>query len=202
MPSQWVNRRNLFPALRVFSVLRCAVFSGIVVMNDPARRVFEQTSRLAFAAVAVVLGLFSLAMTLYGVGQSVHALYTWQDFGSAVLRGVGYIIIAIAVFEVAKYIVEEELVHEREMRSAAEARRSLTKFVSTIAIAVFLEGLVTVFRVSHANVQDLIYPSLLLFAAVVMILGLGAFQRLSATVEQEVGKEDERQNAAAARRRR
>jgi hypothetical protein len=59
-----------------------------------------------------------------------------------------------------------------------------------------------VFRVSHANVQDLIYPSLLLFAAVVMILGLGAFQRLSATVEQEVGKEDERQNAAAARRRR
>jgi hypothetical protein len=171
-------------------------------MNGTARRAFEQISRLAFAAVATMLAFFSFAMTVYGVGQSLHALYTWQDFGSALLRGVGYIIIAIAVFEVAKYIVEEELVHEREMRSAAEARRSLTKFVSTIAIAVFLEGLVTVFRVSQTDVQELIYPSLLLFTAVLMILGLGAFQRMSATVEQEVGAKDERQNAARARKRR
>jgi putative Mn2+ efflux pump MntP len=171
-------------------------------MNGSAQQAFEQASRIAFAIIAGILALLAVGMTVYGVGQSLHALYLWEDFGSALLRGVGYIIIAIAVFEVAKYLVEEELVHEREMRSAAEARRSLTKFVSTIAIAVFLEGLVTVFRVSQENVQDLIYPALLLITAVVMILGLGAFQRLSATVEQKVGADDARENAAASKKRR
>jgi hypothetical protein len=109
-----------------------------------------------------------------------------------VLRGVGYIVIAIAVFEVAKYLVEEEVMRGREMRSPGEARRSLTKFISTISIAVFLEALVTVFRVSHTNVADLIYPAILLLTATAMIIGLGVFQRLSATVEAQVGAKDQR----------
>jgi hypothetical protein len=170
-----------------------------VLMNDPIR-MFEVGARLIFAGVALVLGLFAAMMTFYGIGQTIYALYAWQDFGLSVLRGVGYIVVAIAVFEVAKYLVEEELVHERELRAAAEARRSLTKFISTISIAVFLEGLVTVFRVSHTSVQDLVYPSILLLTAVLMILGLGVFQRLSAQVERQVGQKDRRANAARRRR--
>ena len=160
-------------------------------MNDPIR-VFEAGTRVAFSIIAIVLGLFALTMTAYGIGQTFYALFFWEDFGDAVLRGVGYIVIAIAVFEVAKYLVEEEVVREREMRSPGEARRSLTKFISTISIAVFLEALVTVFRVSNTNVTDLIYPALLLLTATAMIIGLGVFQRLSATVEAQVGAKDQR----------
>jgi hypothetical protein len=171
------------------------------VREDFPFRLFEFASRMAFASVALVLAFFSIVMTAYGLGQAGYALYLRQDFGLAVLRGVGYIVVAMAVFEVAKYIVEEELMHEREMRSAAEARRSLTKFVSTISIAVFLEGLVTVFRVSHTTVSELVYPSLLLVTAVVMILGLGLFQRLSASVEEQVERKDQRASATTARKR-
>jgi putative Mn2+ efflux pump MntP len=160
-------------------------------MKDPIR-VFEAGTRVAFSIIAIVLGLFALTMTAYGIGQTFYALFFWEDFGDAVLRGVGYIVIAIAVFEVAKYLVEEEVVREREMRSPGEARRSLTKFISTISIAVFLEALVTVFRVSNTNVTELIYPALLLLTATAMIIGLGVFQRLSASVEAQVGAKDQR----------
>jgi hypothetical protein len=78
------------------------------------------------------------------------------------------------------------------MRSPGEARRSLTKFISTVSIAVFLEALVTVFRVSHTDVADLIYPALLLLTATIMIIGLGVYQRLSAIVEQQIGSKDKR----------
>ena len=71
-------------------------------------------------------------------------------------------------------------------RGIAEARRSLTKFISTIAIAVFLEALVTVFRVSTENTAEMLYPTLLLVAGTFLVLGLGLFQRLSAMVEQQV----------------
>jgi putative Mn2+ efflux pump MntP len=160
-------------------------------MNDSIR-IFEAGTRVAFSIIAIVLGLFALTMSAYGVGQTFYALFYWEDFGDAVLRGVGYIVIAIAVFEVAKYLVEEEVMRGREMRSPGEARRSLTKFISTISIAVFLEALVTVFRVSHTNVADLIYPAILLLTATTMIIGLGVFQRLSATVEAQVGAKDQR----------
>jgi putative Mn2+ efflux pump MntP len=160
-------------------------------VKDPVR-VFETGTRFAFSIIALVLALFALTMSAYGIGRTFYALFFWEDFGDAVLRGVGYIVISIAVFEVAKYLVEEEVMRGREMRSPGEARRSLTKFISTVSIAVFLEALVTVFRVSHTDVADLIYPALLLLTATIMIIGLGVFQRLSAIAEQQIGSKDKR----------
>jgi hypothetical protein len=160
-------------------------------MDNPTNA-FEAGSRVMFTVAALILALFALAMSIYGIGQTFYALLYWTDFGTTLLRGVGYIVIAIAVFEVAKYLIEEEVVREREMRSPGEARRSLTKFISTISIAVFLEGLVTVFRVSHENVTELLYPAALLLTAIAMIIGLGIFQRLSAATEEQVGSKDER----------
>jgi len=72
----------------------------------------------------------------------------------------------------------------------AETRRSLTKFVSTIAMAALLEALVTVFRVSSEHTADMLYPTLLLVAGTGLIIGLGLFQRLSATTEQQVKAQD------------
>jgi len=103
----------------------------------------------------------------------------------------GYVIVAIAVFDVAKYIFEDEVRRGNEKRSAAEARRSLTKFLSTIVIALFLEALVVVFKTARQDVALLIYPTALLIAAVLVLVGLGVFQRLSATVEEKVGDDDD-----------
>ena len=80
----------------------------------------------------------------------------------------------------------------RELRKAPEARRSLTKFISTIAIAVFLEALVMAFQASKKTASDMIYPTLLLLlTGIALILGLGLFQRLSVGVEKEVGDDAE-----------
>ena len=82
------------------------------------------------------------------------------------------------------------MIRGREMRSAAEARRSLTKFISTISIAVFIEGLVLVFRVSRESVAEILYPTALLITGIIIVVGLGSYQRLSADVEQKVGEKD------------
>jgi hypothetical protein len=98
----------------------------------------------------------------------------------------------MAVFDVAKYFIEEEVIRGRELREAAEARRSLTKFVSTIAIAVFIEGLVIVFQASKEDLSSMIYPTALLLTATLIVVGLGAFQRLSAEVEDKIDKRKSR----------
>ena len=72
----------------------------------------------------------------------------------------------------------------------SEARRSLTKFVSTIAIAVFIEALVMVFRQGSQDIALILYPAAILVTGVLIILGLGLYQRLSADVEQQVEARD------------
>ena len=147
----------------------------------------EFISRAVFGLAAAVLMLIALALSIYSAALIVNALRgPWGEAGSALLESIGYVVIAVAVFDVAKYFIEEEVIRGREMRLASEARRSLTKFVSTIAIAVFIEGLVMVFRQGGQDIALVLYPAVILFTGILIILGLGLYQRLSADVEQQV----------------
>nr|WP_295238712.1 GNAT family acetyltransferase [uncultured Brevundimonas sp.] len=149
-------------------------------------------TRAVFAFASLLLLLAAMALIGFGVKDALQGIGSPDKSGAdAVLDVLGYVIVAIAVFDVAKYIFEDEVRRGNEKRSAAEARRSLTKFLSTIVIALFLEALVVVFKTAREDVAQLLYPTALLIASVLVLVGLGVFQRLSATVEEKVGDDDE-----------
>ena len=151
--------------------------------------VFDFFSRAIFGIAAAVLAFFAVVLAVSAIIDFVVDAWSREHVGLSALSGIGYIVVSIAVFDVAKYLIEEEVVRGRELRVASEARRSLTRFISTIAIAVFLEALVTIFRVTQEDVEKLLYPTALLVAAILLVLGLGVYQRLSVAVEQRVGEE-------------
>jgi hypothetical protein len=93
------------------------------------------------------------------------------------------VVIGIAVFDVAKFLIEEEVLRSRELRSSREARQSLTKFMTIIVIATSLEGLVLVFEVDSERIERMLYPVILLGISVVALVGLGIFQWLSRASE-------------------
>ena len=156
-----------------------------------AEKFMELLSRIAFASASLVLMAMSFGLVVYGGTEVITGLWSsWADGGTALLAAIGYVVIAMAVFDVAKYFVEEEVIRGREMRAASEARRSLTKFVSTIAIAVFIEGLVIVFQASKHSLPEMVYPTALLLTAILIVIGLGIYQRLSVDVEEKVGEQD------------
>jgi hypothetical protein len=161
----------------------------------------EYVTRGVFALASIVLMLIALALSIYSAGLIVTALYGgWNEAGNGLLGAIGYVVIAVAVFDVAKYFVEEEVIRAREMRLASEARRSLTKFVSTIGIAVFIEGLVMVFREGSKDITMVLYPAAILLIGILIILGLGLYQRLSAEVEQQVEGNDRAHEKGSARK--
>jgi hypothetical protein len=152
-----------------------------------AEKIMEGLSRFAFATASLVLMALSFALVVYGVVEVASVgISSWKDAGGTVLAAIGYVVIAMAVFDLAKYFIEEEVIRGRELREAAEARRSLTKFVSTIAIAVFIEGLVITFQASKDDLPTMLYPTALLLTAILIVVGLGVFQRLSAEVERKL----------------
>ena len=148
--------------------------------------IFEKITRVAFGIASAFLMLLAFGLIAYAAYQVVRALVIYDtDIGTTLLEAVGYTVIAIAVFDVGKYLLEEEAIRAREMRQAGEARRSLTKFISTIAIAVFLEGLVAVFEAGKEDLRMMIFPTFLLLTGVALVIGLGVYQRLSVMVENE-----------------
>lgn len=151
-------------------------------------RVYQLLTRAMFCAVSIALMVVAIGLIVYAGMQQVSAFSApEQDIGRALLDAVGYMVIAVAIFEVAKYILEEEVIDPTQMRNAGQARRSITKFVSTLSIAVFLEALVAVFQTSKGtDMSMMLYPTLLLFSGVAMVVGLGVYQRLSTAAEGEV----------------
>ncbi|PVM92387.1 GNAT family acetyltransferase [Caulobacter radicis] len=160
-------------------------------------------TRAVFAGASLLLMLAAMSLVALGVNEAIAGLRNPEQSGAeAVLDVLGYIIVAIAVFDVAKYLFEDEVRRDSERRSAAEARRSLTKFLSTIVIALFLEALVVVFKTARGDVSQLVYPTMLLAASVLVLVGLGAYQRFSAAVEEKVGEDDDAEDRKDKSRRR
>jgi hypothetical protein len=162
-------------------------------------RGFDWLARLLFVAVA--LALFSLAISLVVSGA-------WQlvrgAIGGAVgiynlMNGVGLLIVSLAIADVAKFVVEENVVRARELRSPAEALRSLTKFMTIIIIALSLEAVVGIFEAGREkSFNQMVYPALVMLAAVAALIG--AFQFLSRRSQREAaaGADDADARAPAA----
>ena len=158
--------------------------------EPPKPGIVEILTRLGFAIAAFFLMALAAALIGVSIWEILGSYFNkLEGFSKSLLDAVGYTIIAIAVFDVGKYLLEEEAIRAREMRRAAEARRSMTKFVSTIVIAVLLEALVAVFEAGKQDVKLMVYPTFLLLAGVALIVGLGVYQRLSASVERDLPEE-------------
>ncbi|EHH69707.1 hypothetical protein GMO_10150 [Gluconobacter morbifer G707] len=62
--------------------------------------------------------------------------------------------------------------------------------MTTIIIAVFIEGLVGVFERSGKAPEDILYPAALLVVATFMVVALGMYQKLSVNAEREKKEKD------------
>jgi hypothetical protein len=149
-------------------------------------RSFEWLSRLLFVAVAVALFALAFSLVAAGAWQLVRGGFSGDIGIFNLMNGVGLLIVSLAIADVAKFVVEENVVRERELRSPAEALRSLTKFMTIIIIALSLEGVVGIFEAGREKqFEQLIYPSIVMLAAVLALVGLGLFQFLSRRSQRE-----------------
>lgn len=162
--------------------------------DDPGRAhpaLFSRVADVFITASAVFYALAALAMATVSLGLitlSIIRLYstvgTLESSESVLLDAVSSLVISVAVLDVAKYVMEEEVLRSRELRSPLQAREAVTKFMVIIALVVSIEGIVLVFELGRTDPELLLYPILLLCVSVFIVVGLGVFQRLSLKTEQ------------------
>lgn len=119
---------------------------------------------IGFAIVGVAREFFKEDFTIYKM-----------------LDEIGLIIFGIAVIDIARYLLDEEVFRSAEDRSIGDMKRTLTKIISIISTALFLKGLILTMETSHADLKK-VYDSLfILLSPVPLLIGLGIYNFLSRT---------------------
>lgn len=149
-------------------------------------RVLELLAEAFFWVATVVLIALAGYLIVEACLEVVGTLGVDQPI-PGILHGMGLVIVSFAVIELSKFILQEELGRHRELRSARESRRSLTKFITIIIIALSLEVLVMVFEAARETMADVQYAAMLFATVVFALIGLGAYQWLSNAVEPQEG---------------
>jgi putative Mn2+ efflux pump MntP len=136
------------------------------------------------AMILILIATVTMGWSVYEVFDNILA-ENKEEFIPLILQSVGAIIIAAAIIDVAQYMIEEEVFHEKELRDPKEARKTITKIMVIISIAVSIEGLVYIFKAGTKDLQLLLYPAALIFVSSVSIVALGIYQKLSIGVESQ-----------------
>ena len=151
------------------------------------KKTFEITSTILYFFASLILVLMSLSIMWWSIYEVYHALQNFsikKEFILTMLQSVGTVIISIAILDISKYMIEEEVLRNKELREPKEARRTLTKVMTIIAIAVSVEGLVYIFKAGTHSLELLVYPAILILTSVATIIGLGIYQKLSIDSEK------------------
>jgi len=148
----------------------------------------EKLFNLIFSGVHLFAALILITLSLIIMGWSVYDVISSigeaTEFIPLMLQSVGAIIISAAIIDVAQYMMEEEVFLNKELRDPEEARRTITKIIVIITIAVSIEGLVYIFKAGTNDLTLLLYPALLIVVSALLIVALGVYQKLSATIEK------------------
>ncbi|MCH9697172.1 MAG: hypothetical protein K0U68_03630 [Gammaproteobacteria bacterium] len=147
---------------------------------------FAYLTTLMYLIAAVCLVLLALTTITWAVLNTIDSLQNFSMSITNSLQSVGAIIISIAVIDVAKYLVEEEVIRDKELRSPDEARKTITKIFVIISIATAMEGLVYIFKAGTGDITLLVYPGLLIMFSSISIVCLGAYQLFSIKVEKAI----------------
>lgn len=136
---------------------------------------------------AMILILIALITMVWSVYEIINNLFTEnkEEFIPLILQSIGATIIAAAIVDVARYMIEEDVFHDKELRDPKEARRTITKIMVIISIAVSIEGLVYIFKAGTIDLQLLIYPAVLIFVSSISVVALGLYQKLSIEIEKK-----------------
>lgn len=127
-----------------------------------------------FHLIAVVL--VGLSVHLFIVGLDNPEL----DLVTLVIKSINTLVIALAMYELGLGVGKEYTASEEGENIFQNIRRTITRFVGTVCIALVLEALIMIIKYSQLELAgNLYYPVAILIACAALLLALGGFLALT-----------------------
>lgn len=150
--------------------------------RNPLRAKFEGFTKISYGLFSLFLILIALKLMFSGVWQIFQVSFDEKHIFESVIL----ITLSIAIFDLAKTIFEEEVILYKDPRRHSEIRKTITRFLASIIIAVSIEALMLVFKFTISDPSKLLYALGLFFGIGFLIISLGIYVFLGSKAELSI----------------
>lgn len=141
-----------------------------------SRSGFRQLSRYAYATIGGGLLFFGVFVVLYGFYTFGAHLFGTETLSlDVVFKPVIALTLGLAVFDLGKTIYEQEVLPRTQHVSESFNAKTLLNFSVSIIIALLIEALLVVFKISISDYRDLPYAASLIGALSALLLVFSVF---------------------------
>ncbi|QBQ55696.1 hypothetical protein [Nitrosococcus wardiae] len=129
----------------------------------------------SFIFIGLSVGLIGLA-----VYQFIQGVLVGEELIKIILQSINTTVISLAMFELGVGVSEEYAVSNQQANIFTVLRRTITRFVGLVCIALVLEALILVIKYSQLELAgNLYYPVGILIGASTLLIALGTFLKLT-----------------------
>jgi hypothetical protein len=138
------------------------------------------------AVLFLVAGFALIGTALIQLWQGVQWLEeaTLLQRLNVVLESIAVLTVAVAALELGQTILEEEVHRSAQMSAPTRVRRFLSRFMVVLVVALSIETVVLVFRLSQDEPESLPYAASVGAAAALLLAAWGLFIRLNRSAEE------------------
>ena len=155
------------------------------LMGDTARRKLMPVFKVVYSVIVAGLFLVVIALLVYA-GLEFVSLLEEDHRKEAQLKPFGIVIfltLALAIFDLGKTTLEEEVLMYKDIFRHSSTRRTITRFIAAILIAVTIEALLLMFKSALGYSDEIQNAVLMMFAGIGLLIGLGLYVYLGAKAE-------------------
>lgn len=137
---------------------------------------FSDFTRYFYGLFGFLLATFSVTLIMYAV-YIVWALLAndAEDLLSGLFRSIIALTLGLAIFDLAKTVLEHEVFYKSLSRKNNLENRLLARFLTSIIIALSIEALMVVFKISLSDYSQMIHAFYLIAGVGIMIVSLSLF---------------------------
>ena len=141
-----------------------------------SRTGFRRASRYAYAVIGGGLLFFGLFVVIYGFYSFAAYLFGSHELSlDIVFKPVIALTLGLAVFDLGKTIYEQEVLPKTQHVSESFNAKTLLNFSVSIIIALLIEALLVVFKITISDYRDLPYAATLIAALSALMLVFSIF---------------------------
>ncbi len=134
---------------------------------------FNKFTKLVYAFIGYSLTVFATILIFYAIFNFLyHVFDDGVNIFQSIFKSTIALTLGLAIFDLAKNLLEHEVVYKEYFIESHGSRQLLEKFLISIIIALSIESLMTVFKIAISDYKDMIYAVYLLLAISVLIFAL------------------------------
>lgn len=125
------------------------------------------------AMVMITLALFTVGYSAY---EFINSVFFRAGLSiESIFKPVIALTLGLAIFDLAKTIIEQEVVFKNYSKNSSSDYKVLIKFSITIIIALLIESLMVVFKIAIDNYEQMIHAVYLIGGVSLLFVALGLF---------------------------